>query len=266
MAPGDVTSGRYPRFDIACIDIIRRAVRTLSPTRESHVTNEQQKDKDPRQGQTILQDQDADPTTNGQDVNPNQSPETEMLGDDEAFLSEGDKEATGDEMATIISERDEYLDQLQRSRAEFANFRRRNDQERAMLRQLVSRDVLAQFLPVIDDLDRALAAIPEQERNSGWVKGVTLIQSKLNSTVERLGVTKIDALNQPFDPALHEAVATEPGTSGNTVVEVYQSGYRLGEILVRPAMVKTGDASADQAADASGETDHQPEQEVRFNA
>ena len=147
-----------------------------------------------------------------------------------------------DRLSAVMAERDEFLDQLQRSRADFANFRRRNDQERAMLRQVVGRDVLSQFLPVIDDLERALAAIPETERGSGWVKGVSMIQAKLNGTVERLGVNRIDALHQPFDPAFHEAVATEPGSSGSHVVEIYQNGYTLGDLLVRPAMVKTGDA------------------------
>lgn len=146
-----------------------------------------------------------------------------------------------DELAIVMAERDDYLDQLQRSRAEFVNFKRRNDQERAQLRQFVSRDVLSQFLPVIDDLDRALAAIPEEEHESGWVKGVSMIQAKLHSTAERLGVSQVDALGQPFDPSIHEAVATEPGSSGSTVVEVYQNGYRIGDLLVRPAMVKTGD-------------------------
>lgn len=162
-----------------------------------------------------------------------------------------------DQLAVVTAERDEFLDQLQRSRAEFANYRRRNDQERAMVRQIVGRDVLSQFLPVIDDLDRALGSIPDSERESSWVKGVSLIQSKLNGTVERLGVTKIEALNQPFDPAFHEAVATEPGTSGSHVVEVYQSGYKLGDLLVRPAMVKTGDAPPE---------DHPAAAEQQFDA
>lgn len=163
--------------------------------------------------------------------------------------NESDQEET-DQLSVVMAERDEFLDQLQRSRAEFANFRRRNDQERAMLRQVVGRDVLSQFLPVIDDLERALAAIPEAERGSGWVKGVSMIQAKLNGTVDRLGVTRIDALHQPFDPAFHEAVATEPGSSGTHVVEIYQNGYTLGDVLVRPAMVKTGDAPpADETSD-----------------
>lgn len=150
-----------------------------------------------------------------------------------------------DQLAAAYVERDEFLDQLQRSRAEFANFRRRNEQERSALRQFVTRDVLAQFLPVIDDLDRALMTIPDEERESGWVKGVTLIQNKLNATMDRLGIVPVEALELPFDPSRHEAVATEPGSSGSHVVEVYQTGYRIGDVLVRPAMVKTGDPGTD---------------------
>lgn len=148
-----------------------------------------------------------------------------------------------DQLRQVTAERDEYLDQLQRSRAEFINFRRRTESERTLLRPLVTRDVLAQFLPVVDDLQRALAAIPPAERESGWVKGVAMIETKLAGILERAGVTPIEALGQPFDPALHEAVATEPGTDGSTVVEVYQPGYRLRDLLLRPAMVKTGGAA-----------------------
>ena len=151
-----------------------------------------------------------------------------------------DEAVAEDELARITAERDEYLDQLQRSRAEFLNFKRRNEQERTQLRQFVTRDVLAQFLPVIDDFQRAMASMPEDERESGWVRGVNLIQDKLAATAQRLGAERIEALGQPFDPALHEAVATEPGSTGSTIVEVYQNGYRIGDVLVRPAMVKTG--------------------------
>jgi len=147
-----------------------------------------------------------------------------------------------DELARVSAERDDYLDQLQRSRAEFMNFRRRNDQERAALRQFVSRDVLAQFLPVIDDFERALATLPDDERDNGWAKGFSMIGAKLASIAERLGASRVEALGQPFDPSIHEAVATEPGSTGSHVVEVYQNGYRIGDLLVRPAMVKTGDA------------------------
>ncbi|MEJ7837661.1 MAG: nucleotide exchange factor GrpE [Thermomicrobiales bacterium] len=146
-----------------------------------------------------------------------------------------------DELEQLRSERDEHLDQLLRSRAEFLNFKRRTDQERFALRELVGRDVLSQFLPIVDDFERALGALPDAERANSWVSGMEMIQNKLNVILDRAGVKKVDALNKPFDPKEHEAVASEPGTAGSHVVEVYQSGYRIGDSLLRPAMVKTGD-------------------------
>jgi molecular chaperone GrpE len=93
----------------------------------------------------------------------------------------------------------------------------------------------------LDDLQRALDAAADGD--APWVQGVRNVERKLVSVLERAGVTPLEALGQPFDPALHEAVATEPGSSGSTVVDVYQTGYRLGESLLRPAMVKVGDAA-----------------------
>lgn len=168
-------------------------------------------------------------------------------GDDEPETDEQELDTTEatepevDELTRVTAERDDFLDQLQRSRAEFMNFKRRNDQERAQLRQFVARDVTSQFLPVIDDFERAMPLAPTDEATASFVQGIEMIQTKMNNITERLGVTSIDALGQPFDPSVHEAVATEPGTDGSTVVEVYQQGYRIGDVLVRPAMVKTGD-------------------------
>ncbi len=159
-----------------------------------------------------------------------------------------------DQLQHVTGERDEYLDQLQRSRAEFINFRRRTEQERAMLRQLVTRDVLAQFLPVVDDIQRALAAMPEAERESGWVKGVAMIETKLSGVLDRAGVTLVEALGLTFDPSIHEAVATEPGTDGSTVVEVYQPGYRIRDLLLRPAMVKTGASNPEASSAERGDS------------
>lgn len=148
-----------------------------------------------------------------------------------------------DELSQAIEQRDQYLDQLQRSRAEFINFRKRSEQERLKLGELITANTLSQFLPVIDDFDRAMSAVPDEDRDSDWLAGIAMIQKKLHGILERAGVQPIDALNQPFDPAIHESVSTEPGTSGDTVVEVYQKGYLLGNTLLRAAMVKTGDAS-----------------------
>ena len=155
-----------------------------------------------------------------------------------------DVPAEGSELEAMIAERDSYLDQLQRTLAEFANFRRRTDQERVAARQLASRDLLLQILPVLDDFERAMASVPDEQRETGWVSGTAMIGKKLAGLLERAGAKPIEALGQPFDPALHEAVATDPGSSGEVVVEVYQTGYKLGDSLLRPAMVKTGDKPA----------------------
>ncbi len=150
-------------------------------------------------------------------------------------------EAAASEVEQLRSERDEYLEQLRRTLADFANYKRRNEQERALVRQFANRDLLLQIIDIQDDFERALGAIPEDQRENGWVSGTAMIERKLNAVLERAGVTQLDALGQPFDPALHEAVATDPGSSGEQVVEVFRNGYKLGDQVLRAAMVRTGD-------------------------
>lgn len=145
------------------------------------------------------------------------------------------------EVEKLRAERDEYLEQLRRTLADFANYKRRNEQERAVVRQFANRDLLLQIIDIQDDFERALNAIPEDQRDNGWVSGTAMIERKLNAVLERAGVTQLDALGQPFDPALHEAVASDPGSSGEHVVEIFRTGYKLGDQVLRAAMVRTGD-------------------------
>lgn len=168
-------------------------------------------------------------------------------------IEEGDDEQ--DIIEKLVAQRDEYLDQLQRSRAEFINYRKRTEAERTKLGELVTANTLAQFLPVLDDFDRAMVSVPDEEREGGWVSGVTMIHKKLQALLERAGVREVPGVNEPFDPAFHEAVASEPGSSGEAIAEVYQKGYILGDTLLRAAMVKTGD-KVDEPADASEETEN----------
>ncbi len=144
------------------------------------------------------------------------------------------------DIAALVAERDGYLDQLQRIAAEYANFRRRTENERVQERKNAARDLLAQLVPIIDDLERASLNVPPEYAESAWVNGVLLIEKKLMAVLERFDVHKIDALGQPFDPAVHEAVTQDPGTTDNMVVEVYQNGYTLGTQLLRPVMVRVG--------------------------
>ena len=159
--------------------------------------------------------------------------------DDEVEESEDDAEAV---IEKLIAQRDEYLDQLQRSRAEFINFRKRTDAEKLRLGELFTASTIGKFLPVIDDWDRAMANVPENEHDDNWFKGIQMIQTKFHQLLQNAGVKHVDGAGAPFDPAIHEAVSVEPGTNGEYVVEVYQKGYKLGDNLLRPAMVKTGNA------------------------
>ena len=144
----------------------------------------------------------------------------------------------GDELARAAAERDAYLDQLQRSVAEFANYRRRTEQERERAREQANTALLRDLLPVLDDLQDGLSHAPAGEPESGFVDGVRLVEQKFRQVLERYGVARIESEGAPFDPSLHEAVDFEPG--GDTVTAVYRQGYRAGPHVVRPAMVKVG--------------------------
>jgi len=193
------------------------------------------------------------------DAGPRETRQTTMNGDAERaepFDGNGAAPPQPEEArdpAALAKERDEYLDQLQRSRAEFANFRRRTELERAQIREVANQALLAQLLPVLDDFRRALAAVPEAERDAALVQGLSLIERKFWGVLERAGVAPIEALGKPFDPAEHEAVESVPGTAADTVVGVYQDGYRLGQTLLRPAMVKVGSSGQSSEVGRQGD-------------
>jgi molecular chaperone GrpE len=144
----------------------------------------------------------------------------------------------------VMRERDDYRDRLLRSIAEFDNYRKRIERERRELAEFVSFEILHDLLPLVDDLERALAAAPTGESTTqkvaGYRAGVELIYKQLAELLRKRNVTVIEAKGADFDPHVHQAVATEPSTShrDNEVIEELRRGYRLGERLLRPAMVK----------------------------
>jgi len=145
----------------------------------------------------------------------------------------------------VMRERDDYRDRLLRSIAEFDNYRKRIERERRELAEFVSFEILHDLLPLVDDLERALAAAgPAGESTAQTVAsyraGVELIHKQLAELLRKRNVTPIEAKGADFDPHVHQAVATEPSTShrDNEVIEELRRGYRLGERLLRPAMVK----------------------------
>jgi molecular chaperone GrpE len=134
---------------------------------------------------------------------------------------------------------DEHLRGLQRTAADFANYRRRVDEEREGLSQFSNALLIGKLLAVLDDFDRALETVPPGT-NEAWVDGVRLVERKLRGLLEAEGVREIEALGQPFDPNLHEAVVHEDTADhpDNQVIGELQRGYRLGDRVLRPSLVR----------------------------
>lgn len=152
-------------------------------------------------------------------------------------------EAAADDPAALRQERDDLQDRLLRSAAEFDNYRKRTERERRELSDAVSADVIRDLLPVVDDLERALAAATDSS-DQALRSGVELIHRQLLDVLRRRGAESFQTVGQDFDPAWHEALASEPANGhrdGEITAEI-RRGYRIGQRLIRPAMVKVAKA------------------------
>jgi molecular chaperone GrpE len=143
------------------------------------------------------------------------------------------------ELETSKAKSEEHLYNWQRSAADFANYKRRTDEDRATVTQFGNALLIGKLLGVLDDFDRALDSVPA-EAHDAWIEGVKLVERKLRGVLESEGVTAIEALGQPFDPNLHEAVAHEATAEhpDNHVIGEVQRGYRLHDRVIRPSLVR----------------------------
>jgi molecular chaperone GrpE len=149
--------------------------------------------------------------------------------------------AVREELDAARAQSEQYLDDLRRERAAFQNYKKRQQAEQTEMRQVAAAGVLMQILPILDDLERALEAIPEDEAEQPWAQGIHLIQRKLHTTLESVGLVPITAEpGDPFDPFVHEAVTYEEheGFDEGEIIAVVQKGYKLNERTLRPAMVR----------------------------
>jgi molecular chaperone GrpE len=186
---------------------------------------------------------DAAPADHGRPLD--ESPRGEAMGDgcavndDQAVEGEVvEVESDLDELVKVAAERDEYLALAQRTQADFENYRKRVARDAALAQERGVVKLAKELLPALDNLDRALDSAAQDDP---LLQGVRLVRSELIDALARLGIESFSPGGAPFDPGLHEAVATAPqppdGPPGGTVVEVYQPGYRLGEHVIRPARV-----------------------------
>jgi molecular chaperone GrpE len=156
---------------------------------------------------------------------------------EDSGLAENRIEALQKQLEEAEAKAAEHLDGWQRAQAEFVNYKNRVQRDREANYNSMKGDVIRKMLPVLDDLERSLAHRPE---NDSWADGMELIARKFRSVLEAEGVTRIDAVGQPFDPNFHEAISSEPNedVESGHVIEVVQNGYMLGERVIRPAMVR----------------------------
>lgn len=176
------------------------------------------------------------------------APLPEEPKDDEAASQSEDHERKLqldlDELEARAEKADEYLELAQRTKADFENYRKRAAREVGAAQERGMTKLARELLPAIDNLERALAAagaLPASSANAGDTleAGIKLVRTELLAALARVGIEPFSPEGEPFDPQRHEAVAQQPvpDAEPGTVVEVYQRGYRLGELVLRPARV-----------------------------
>lgn len=178
--------------------------------------------------------------------NQDQAEETESPEDTEASSEDSKKEPEkkgffGKKKKDKKDEKiEELTDMVKRQMAEFDNFRKRTEKEKASMYEIGAREVIEKILPVVDNFERGLAAVPEEEKESPFVDGMNKIYRQLLSSFEGMGVKAIESVGQEFNPDYHNAVMhVEDEEAGeNVVVEEFQKGYIYKDTVIRHSMVK----------------------------
>lgn len=135
---------------------------------------------------------------------------------------------------------EELTDKLTRQMAEFDNYRKRTEKEKSGMYEIGAKDVIEKILPVIDNFERGLAAVPEEQKEDSFVTGMEMIYKQIMTTLDGIGVKPIEAVGQEFNPDLHNAVmhVEDEEVGENIITEEFQKGYMYRESVVRHSMVK----------------------------
>ena len=159
---------------------------------------------------------------------------------DEEFEAQEEYEAEIDEVTELQQKVGELTAALQRERADAVNLRRRHDDQVTSLRSVVRAGIIREFLPVMDNLDRSLKVVPKELVDSEYVKGIHGIIRQFEKVLKDIGVERIKTVGELFDPSVHEAVSMDEDSEGTeeVVSEELQAGYRIGNEVIRHAMVR----------------------------
>lgn len=167
--------------------------------------------------------------------------EADVIEQGEAAAGEAEQPSLSleEQLAEAQAEASRNLEGWQRAQAEFANARKRLERQRMEAYVNANAEVATRLLPIVDDFERALQNASPAVESDGWYSGVELIYRKLLNVLDGMGVSPIEAIGQPFDPNLHEALGQEPSEEYDSglVAREMQRGYRLGDRLIRPSLV-----------------------------
>lgn len=152
-------------------------------------------------------------------------------------------EALSQELEEAQAKAEEYLNGWQRALADFTNYKRRIERDQQQTMQNTVGSVVKRYLPILDDLERALNNRPKDGEGAVWANGIELIYRKFLMSLEADGVKSMQAEGQMFDPNLHEAISQEPSQEHDSgqIIEVLQKGYLIGERVLRPAVVRVAE-------------------------
>ncbi|MDX1765430.1 MAG: nucleotide exchange factor GrpE [Candidatus Saccharimonadales bacterium] len=132
----------------------------------------------------------------------------------------------------------ELTDDLKRVSADFANYKRRTEEERVTLARFTKQQLIADLLPVLDNVERALSHVPKELAKNEWAQGVAKVASQLTDKLNSIGVKKIPSIGEEFDPHLHEAIAVEGQGKKEIISDEIQTGYLLNDEVIRHSIVK----------------------------
>ena len=163
-----------------------------------------------------------------------EKPAEDGPGEKKGFFKKKDKKDKKDEKI------EELNDRLKRQMAEFDNFRKRTEKEKSAMYEIGARSVIEKILPVVDNFERGLAGVPEEQKEESFVVGMDKIYKQILTTLAEIGVTPIEAVGKEFDPNFHNAVmhVEDEELGENTVAEEFQKGYIYRDTVVRHSMVK----------------------------
>jgi molecular chaperone GrpE len=184
---------------------------------------------------------------NQQEPGQNTTAGTEVAAETEGLQETEMVKITKEELAALQRDLEqarqqaqEYSDGWQRERADFSNYKKRQERENELHNLGFSGNFIKKFLVIEDDLERAIKTCPAQSEGAAWAEGITLITRKLNNILEKEGVQPIPNDIQTFDPTMHEAITHEdsPNHESGQIIEVVQQGYLIGDRVLRPALVR----------------------------